>query len=166
MLTRHSLSESRASEPAPSPCRETFPSARILVAEDNPVNQKLVRRFLEKLGSKVDMAENGRQAVEMWIQNSYDMIFMDCQMPVMDGYKATIEIRNRETGKRRRTPIVALTANTMQGDHDKCLAVGMDDFIAKPFKSSSLQQALERWITSDRQTTEALPPALVEAHFH
>jgi CheY-like chemotaxis protein len=116
-----------------------------LVAEDNAVNQKLVKLLLEKSGCQVDIASNGREAVEMWSSASYDIVFMDSQMPEMDGFEAAIEIRRREQGSGRRTPILALTANTMQGDQEKCLAAGMDDFIPKPFHPTALRQALKRW---------------------
>jgi signal transduction histidine kinase/CheY-like chemotaxis protein len=161
IITRHTLAEARATEQEEQPLRATFRSARILVAEDNPINQKLVRRLLEKSGCQVDLATNGVEAVEMWSKSWYDIVFMDCQMPQMDGFEATGEIRLREGSSGTRTPIVALTANTMQGDRDKCLQAGMDDFISKPFNSGALHRALDRWSgTRAHNTKPHLEPQL------
>jgi len=148
MVTRHTLNEARATDQEAPPDQQAAPPSRILVAEDNRVNQKLAKQLLEKLGCRVDIAFNGIEAVEMFGKCSYDAVFMDCQMPEMDGFEATSEIRRRErtSTSLRRMPIVALTANTMQGDQEKCLAAGMDDFIAKPFKANTLRRALERWV--------------------
>jgi CheY-like chemotaxis protein len=152
IVTRHSLAEGR--ERTETPVSVMFPNARILVAEDNPINQKLVRRILEKSGCQVDLADNGAEAVKMWAASSYDMVLMDCQMPIMDGFEAVHEIRRREADNLRRTPIVALTANTMQGDRDKGLQAGMDDFISKPFNSSTLHSALQHWIGTRTKAVE------------
>ncbi len=111
---------------------------RILLAEDNLINQKVAVRMLEKLGCTIDIAVNGSEAVRMWRQSPYDMIFMDCHMPVLDGYQATIEIRKLETDDHH-IPIVALTANAMEGEAQACADVGMDAFIAKPVKMSDLE---------------------------
>ncbi len=115
----------------------------VLVAEDNPVNQKVAARMLEKLGCKVDVVNTGKEAVELWEQKGHDVVFMDVHMPVMDGFEATSEIRNREAGARR-TPIVAITAAAMRGDRDRCLAAGMDDYVAKPVKVDTLREVLLR----------------------
>jgi CheY-like chemotaxis protein len=149
MITRHSLRESRAIDNQHKPIVTVAPGTRILVAEDNATNQKLVVRLLEKRGCRVDVAADGKEAVEMWSRLPYDVILMDCQMPDMDGYEATAEIRRREaTGTpKRRTPIVALTASTMQGDSEKCLASGMDDFISKPVQVEDLNRAIQRWMS-------------------
>jgi PAS domain S-box-containing protein len=117
--------------------------ARVLVAEDSPVNQKVVARMLEKLDCAVDLAADGKQAVRMAEAAHYDLIFMDCQMPEMDGYEATAMIRQQPN--RRHTPIIALTANAMQGDRERCLRAGMDDYLAKPIKVSDLTDTLKRW---------------------
>jgi CheY-like chemotaxis protein len=109
--------------------------------------------MLEKLGCLVHVAINGKQAVEMVAALPYDLVFMDCQMPEMDGYEATAQIRQREQG--RHTPIVALTANVMQGDRDRCLDAGMDDYIGKPMRPAAVRHALERWVPAPAVTPEA-----------
>ncbi|MBV9303682.1 MAG: response regulator [Acidobacteriaceae bacterium] len=136
---------------------------RILVAEDNATNQKLIVRLLEKFGCRVDVASNGKEAVEMWNQLPYDLVLMDCQMPEMDGYEATVEIRRREAknATKERTPIVALTASAMQGDADRCLASGMDEFISKPLQVERLRQIIERW-TRPSKTDELLLTPVAE----
>jgi signal transduction histidine kinase/ActR/RegA family two-component response regulator len=121
---------------------------RILLAEDNVVNQRIACRTLERLGYCVDVACDGREAVTAWQTGRYDLILMDCQMPVLDGYEATREIRGREqTGQR--IPIVALTAHAMKGDDLKCKAYGMDDYITKPIDRTRLQSCLDRHFAGD-----------------
>ena len=117
---------------------------RVLIAEDNDVNQRVAASILRKYGCRLDVAATGREAVEMWEKLPYDLIFMDCQMPEMDGYAATAEIRRREAGQSH-TPIIAMTANTMIGDREECLAAGMDDYIGKPISLQSLGRVLVRW---------------------
>jgi CheY-like chemotaxis protein len=135
----------RAERPAPYGRRlASRSSVRVLVAEDNVVNQKVAVRMLEKLGLRVDVAANGREAVEMVKMLPYDLVFMDCHMPEMDGYEAVYAIRRRESGGRR-TPIVAMTADAMEMYREQCLAAGMDDFIAKPVKMDALVQAVKKW---------------------
>ncbi|HEX3747126.1 MAG TPA: response regulator [Bryobacteraceae bacterium] len=117
---------------------------RVLVAEDNAVNQKVAVRMLERLGVRPDVAANGREAVELCAMLPYDLIFMDCHMPEMDGYAATAAIR-KQMGAERRVPIVAMTAEAMEGCRENCLAAGMDDYIAKPVRPEDLKEALRRW---------------------
>jgi len=121
---------------------------QVLLVEDNPVNLGVVRRVLDRLGVGVVVAQNGREALEQLGGHSgIDLVFMDCQMPVMDGYEATRKWRQVEDSEDRgRLPIVAMTANAMQGDREKCLLAGMDDYLAKPVSIASLQQVLKKWI--------------------
>jgi CheY-like chemotaxis protein len=111
------------------------------VAEDNPVNQKLAVGILRKLGHAVDVANNGREALEACERSAYEVIFMDCQMPEMDGYEAAGELRRRPIGQKVR--IIAMTANAMEGDREKCIAAGMDDYLSKPIRIEELKQVLE-----------------------
>lgn len=124
---------------------------RILLVEDLPVNQKLVMMMLQKLGYRVDLAENGQQAVAMCDARKYDLIFMDCQMPVLDGYEAAPLIKQRER-LNRETVIIAMTANAMEGDREKCLAAGMDDYMSKPIILRKLEGVLRRWLDSPSGT--------------
>jgi signal transduction histidine kinase/CheY-like chemotaxis protein len=131
---------------------------RVLVAEDNPVNQKVATAMLVKLGVRADLAANGREAVDMAEVAPYDLILMDCQMPELDGYDAASEIRLRE-GARRRVAIVAMTAEAMAGSRERCLAAGMDDHIAKPVKVEDLFDALMKWVPGRNSTCAAMRPA-------
>ena len=117
---------------------------RILIAEDNFVNQKVAVGMLDRLGIRADVAGNGKEAIEMYQMLRHDLIFMDCQMPEVDGYAATREIRRRE-GAGRRVAIIAMTAEAMEGCREVCLAAGMDDYIAKPIRVEDLPEALCRW---------------------
>jgi CheY-like chemotaxis protein len=119
------------------------------VAEDNPVNQLVTQGMLESLGYRPDVVEDGRQALAACAAARYDLVLLDVHMPEMDGFEATAAIRAHERAAgARRTPIVALTANAMAGDRDRCLAAGMDDYLGKPFQRDELAALLERWIAT------------------
>ncbi len=132
----------------PEPCQPV--NAHVLVAEDNDVNQELAQSMLENLGCTVDIAKNGLEAFFRVCENHYDLVLMDCQMPELDGFRATDRIRSWEQQNGSRTPVVALTANAVQGDRERCLEAGMDDYLAKPFTKSQLQSILGRWVASDQ----------------
>lgn len=123
-------------------------NAKVLLVEDNPVNQKLALRLIEKFGCEVSLAGDGREAIEKLSlsENSFDLIFMDCQMPVMGGFEATEIIRSLERGTKRHIPIIAMTANAMAGDREKCLNVGMDDYISKPIDRNRLGDIIFRYL--------------------
>lgn len=122
-----------------------YPDAKVLVVEDNHINQKVILGRLHKVKIEADVANNGKEAIEAISKNNYDLVFMDCHMPVMDGYEATTLIRENEKGKKHIT-LIAMTANAMEGDKEKCIAVGMDDYISKPIKPEVLQDCLTRWL--------------------
>jgi CheY-like chemotaxis protein len=132
--------------PGPAASRPST-GPRILLVEDNPVNREVAAGMLESLGCRIDAAENGWLAIEAMNVTTYDAVLMDCQMPVMDGLTATAEIRRREqTSGAARVPVIALTANAMEGDRERCLAAGMDDFLSKPFTQQQLATLLRRWL--------------------
>ena len=151
LITRHTLAEQRM-------------RPRILVAEDNLVNQKLAVRMLERLGYQPDIVSNGNEALAAFEREVYSAIVMDCQMPVMDGYAATRQIREQEqrlqaARDRAHIPIIALTANAMQGDRERCKAAGMDDYLSKPVKIDDLGRILQRWVPLCA-VEDASPPLL------
>ena len=120
---------------------------KILVAEDNPVNQRVAVRMLAKLGYAVDLASDGVEALELLFRSSYDAVLMDCQMPELDGYETTAEIRQREQEQRdTHVPIIAMTANALQGDRERAIEAGMDDYLSKPVQAGQLDEVLRRWI--------------------
>ncbi len=140
-ITRHTVQEQVIAE-----------KAHILLAEDNLVNQKVAVRMLTKLGYQVDVANNGQEVVDAWEKKPYHVILMDCLMPEMDGFQATKKIRETESLKSEvsvHIPIIAMTANTMEGDRENCLEVGMDDFIPKPVKIEFLGEVLSKWLSSN-----------------
>jgi CheY-like chemotaxis protein len=120
----------------------------VLLAEDNRTNQVLAMRLLERRGFKVVLADNGREAVAAHARQSFDVIFMDVQMPDMNGFEATAAIRLAEAGTDERTPIVAMTAHAMKGDRERCLAEGMDDYVSKPISPATLFAAIDRLVTA------------------
>jgi signal transduction histidine kinase/CheY-like chemotaxis protein len=131
--------------PAPAKAADAAPKFKALVAEDNSVNQRLVQRMLENLGGSVDIASDGREAVTLAMRSDYDVVLMDCFMPEMDGYEATGQIRKQmEARGSKRVPIIALTANALPSDREKCLAAGMDDYLSKPVRKEEIKAALER----------------------
>ena len=139
---------------------------RVLLVEDNAVNQQVATAMLEQLGARVDVAADGKEALEQVALLPYDLIFMDCEMPEMDGYAATAEIRRREDGGRR-IPIVAMTAHAMEGDREQCLAAGMDDYITKPVSPAAIGAVVRRWVRTPGARNAAAPaetqPAALDA---
>jgi CheY-like chemotaxis protein len=136
-----------AAEPAkPRATAEGIAGARVLLVEDNPVNLEVAVGILETFGCAADTATNGLEALERYEAEDYGLIFMDCQMPEMDGFEATAEIRKREMQSGRRIPIVALTASAIEGDRERCLAAGMDDYLSKPFTAEQMKTALVTWL--------------------
>jgi CheY-like chemotaxis protein len=126
---------------------------RVLVAEDNVVNQRVAILSLQKLGLRADVAGNGLETLQMFALAPYDLILMDCQMPEMDGYAATREIRRQE-GAHRHVAIIAMTAEAMAGARDECLASGMDDYISKPIRFADLFEVLQKWIMPRAQAED------------
>jgi CheY-like chemotaxis protein len=131
---------------------------RVLLAEDNLVNQEVAVRMLSQLGCRIDVAANGVEALEMWRHADYDMIFMDCQMPELDGLEASRRIRQEEAQRAgRRTPIVAMTANAMRQDRSDCLAAGMDDYLSKPVSQDDLKLILAERATAESAGRGSVP---------
>ncbi|TVR64995.1 MAG: response regulator, partial [Candidatus Competibacteraceae bacterium] len=158
---------SRRAGPAASSWTPGVRPSRILVVEDNPVNQEVAIAILESLGCQAEVAGNGQEAVEAVAKTHYDLILMDCQMPVMDGFAATAAIRRREREQGRNPlPIIALTANVMKGFREQCLAAGMDEYLSKPFQPEQLEHLLHRWLptsptaAASRADPSPLPPAV------
>jgi signal transduction histidine kinase/CheY-like chemotaxis protein len=154
LITRYTLAEIQQQD-----------QPRILIVEDNPINQKLAIRLLDKMGYRGDIAANGREALTALENVSYNLVLMDCQMPEMDGFEATLRIRQRDRQRGEHTPIVAVTAHAAKGDKERCFAVGMDAFITKPVKPEELRAAVLRWMIRTKEDSktssgEAEPIAL------
>jgi two-component system, sensor histidine kinase and response regulator len=130
---------------------------RVLVVEDNLVNQQVANAMLRSLGMQVTLASNGQQAVELVQSCDFDLVLMDCQMPVMDGFQATAAIRQLPLGRGKHLPIVAVTANALQGDEQNCLDAGMNDFLPKPFKLAQLRALLARWLPPTGEASSVNP---------
>jgi len=143
-----------AQAPLPGAVREQRPltgSERVLLVEDNPVNQNVIEAMLRSLGLEVSVAADGIQAVEQVSQQPFAAILMDCRLPNLDGYEATQRIRLLPNGIH--VPIIALTANALQGDRERCMAAGMDDYLSKPLRRTELQRALQRWLPGQTTAT-------------
>jgi CheY-like chemotaxis protein len=125
--------------------QKTFHGVRVLVVEDNPVNQKVAVKMLQTLGCVPDVAGDGREALGAIAAGTYAVVFMDCQMPEMDGFEATAEIRKREQNGNR-TTIVAMTANALEGDRERCITAGMDDYVSKPVTRDGMRRMLDKWV--------------------
>ncbi len=132
-------------------------NSRILLVEDNPINQKVAINFLDKLGLKANVALNGAEALKLYERFSYDLILMDCQMPVMDGYEATRKIRKMEKNGKKHIPIIAMTAHSMPGDMEKCINAGMDDYIAKPFDPETFNTIIDKWLEKLNEPAKEAP---------
>jgi two-component system, sensor histidine kinase and response regulator len=143
LVTHHSMRVNRAQS-----------TSRLLLAEDNAVNQKVAMRLLERMGYRVDMVPDGQAAVTAWQTGRYELILMDCQMPVLDGYEATREIRRLE-GAARHIPIVALTAHAMKGADEPCYAAGMDAYLSKPIDRAALESTLARLLSDEKEQPDA-----------
>jgi CheY-like chemotaxis protein len=149
LVTRHSLRESRS-------------RARILLAEDNAINQKLALRLLEKRGYIVAVAETGHEAVQALEKERFDLILMDIQMPEMNGLEATAAIREKEKISGAHIPIIAMTANALKGDEELCLAAGMDGYISKPIRTEELFATIETLLRRHAHTANSREPATLQ----
>src|SRR5580704_2509945 len=136
---------------APTVPPEGVAGTRVLLVEDNPVNLEVAVGILESFGCKVETATNGVEALDRYAGRQYGLIFMDCQLPGMDGFEATAAIRKQEAGSDRHVPIVALTASAIEGDREQCLAAGMDDYVPKPFTTEQMRAALATWLSPARR---------------
>jgi CheY-like chemotaxis protein len=135
------LAPSRPPPPAGTPKR------RALVVEDNAINQRVAVRTLERLGLEAAAVGNGRDALERLRHEHFDVVFMDCQMPLLNGYDATRRLRREEPAEEH-VPVIAMTAQSMPGDREKCLDAGMDDYVSKPLRMGEIQQKIAQWVTN------------------
>ena len=154
LVTRHSLRE--AQRPLVPECSRYL---RVLVAEDNPINQKVVVSMLEKLGHRTTIANNGKEALTLSAERVFDVVFMDVQMPEMDGLTATKAIREREKAVGGHIPIIAMTAHAMKGDRERCLAAGMDGYLSKPVKGEEIEQTLAALLPAENAPLPSKPMA-------
>src|SRR5215472_17204502 len=150
-MAEHSQKPERC-ESASASIQPSERSLRVLLAEDNPVNQTLVIRILERLGHKVQVVNNGKEALRQVQAVEFDLILMDVQMPEMDGLEATTAIRQAERGTGKHIPIVAMTAHAMKGDREKCLSAGLDGYLSKPVRIDELKQVM-----SEIEKTQSMP---------
>jgi CheY-like chemotaxis protein len=164
----HFIITFRADQPSPGeekPIEETLKksahSARVLLAEDNDINQKVALEFLQMRGHQVRIANNGKEVLEALETQQFDIILMDVQMPVMDGFQATAAIREKETGTGKRLPIVAMTGYAMKGDRQRCIEAGMDGYICKPIRSQELFGIIESFTAPAHYEKDALAPLLL-----
>jgi CheY-like chemotaxis protein len=153
IVTQHTIAEQKSR------------NIRILVAEDNPMNQKLAVTLLRRASYTVEAVENGRLAVQALKRKAYDLVFMDVQMPEMDGFEATRAIREMED-ERKHTPIIAMTAHAMKGDRERCLQAGMDDYISKPIKPQAMFDNIEKWGQLSKLKKTPIPRKISEKHNH
>lgn len=153
-------SSNHSQEPGIGPAERPHTTARLLLAEDNRVNQTVALHMLRKLGYQIDVVNNGHEAIAAWRTGRYDLILMDVEMPEMDGFEATAHIRVAERGSGRRIPIVALTAHAMQGDRERCLRVGMDDYLSKPFQPDQLAAVIQRMLGSPPSGPDSVAQSL------
>jgi two-component system, sensor histidine kinase and response regulator len=150
LITRYSLGDAR----------DPSTVLRVLLAEDNPVNQRVASRLLEKRGHRVHVVANGREALDELDKETFDLVFMDVQMPEMDGFEATAAIRGREHGSKVRLPVIALTAHAMNGDRERCMAAGMDGYLSKPIRAQELDEVLEKYLSRHPEVTNPAEPAV------
>ncbi|MEO5344951.1 MAG: response regulator [Magnetococcus sp. YQC-9] len=163
-MARVAVSRAESSGAAEATFVEIPVDMSILLVEDDPINLAVIKGMLQPYRARIDVAQNGRVALGKLARMTFDLVLMDCLMPEMDGYAATREFRKMElsSGRARRTPVIALTANAMQGDREKCLAAGMDDYLSKPFKRTALVAVISQWLTRARNQaalTAAVDPA-------
>src|SRR5262249_10571303 len=136
----------------------TAPPLRVLVAEDNAVNRLVAQRLLQKKGHSIALANNGREALQRIQAEQFDVVLMDVQMPDLDGYTATAEIRKMEANSGKHLPIIGVTAHAMEGDRERCLAAGMDGYVAKPVIPTQLYAEIERLTARHRATAKTETP--------